>query len=144
MGQANVLVSARVAAPIDVVFERISDHEAMRDWPGVKKSVLIAEGDPRNGVGAVRAITASGLTIHERVVHYDPPHRYDYKIIKGLPVDHLGSVCLTERGDAVDVQWQVTMHSRIPFLAQVVGMLIRRGLPAALSYVKREAERAAA
>ena len=142
VGSTRIQIPETVRAPLQTVFERLTDHEAMRDWPGIGDCTLVEHGSPRNGVGAVRAVTTKGLTLHERVVRFDPPHGYDYTIIKGLPVRHLGQVRLAEHGDAVRIDWTIEMSSRIPLLAQIVGKLLRRGLPAALSYFKRETERA--
>lgn len=140
MGQSNVRIVARIQAPIELVFETLSDHESMHTWPGVSKSKLVTEGSPRNGVGAVRALKTGGLTLHEEVVLYESPNRYDYTIIKGLAVDHLGSVRLTEDGEFVEVAWEIQMSSKIPFFAQIVGKLVRKGLGDVLQHVKSEIE----
>lgn len=129
-----------VRAPIDYVFERVSDHEDMANWPGVKACRLVREGEPRNGVGAVRQLESNGLTLQEEVVRFDPPHGYDYRIIKGLPVRHYGSVELRETGDGVSITWEVRMSSRIPLLARVIGMALDRGLNAALAKLARRIE----
>jgi len=143
VGHTRVHLSESVRAPIELVFDRITDHEAMRDWPGVSNCRLVEQGEPKNGVGAVRAVTTRGLTLHERVVRFEPPLGYDYSIVKGLPVQHLGRVRLEQRGDEVQLDWTIEMSSRIPLLAQIVGKLLARGMPSALSYFKRETERAA-
>lgn len=143
VGHTRVHFSRSVRAPLALVFDRITDHEAMRDWPGVTDCTLVAQGHPKNGVGAVRAVKARGLTLHERVVRFEPPHGYDYSIIKGLPVQHLGRVRLEQRGDAVLVDWTIELSSKIPLLAQVVGKLLERNIPSALAYFQRETERAA-
>jgi uncharacterized protein YndB with AHSA1/START domain len=141
MGRTEVDERVVVQAPIERVFERITDHESMRDWPGVGACRLVAEGQPRNGVGAVRRVRAWGVELDEKVVRFEPPRRYDYTIIKGLPVEHLGVVQLAERGDGtVEVHWHVELASRIPLLAQVVGAALRRGLPRALRYFKSRVE----
>ena len=142
MGSTEIVMESQVRAPIEAVFEALTDHEGMSDWPGVSAATLITEGTPRNGVGAVRALVARGLTLHEEIVHFDAPNRYDYTIVKGLPVKHLGSVRLRSEGELVHVEWKVVMSSRIPFLAQIVGKLLRQGLPKALEHVKREIESA--
>ena len=134
MGFARIEVSVVVRAPLQQVFERITDHEAMAQWPGISSCALIAEGTPRNGVGAIRRIKASGLTLDEQVVSFEPPHGYAYQIIRGLPVKHLGTVRLTEAADGVRVDWHVELSSRLPLVAQLVGMALRRGLPGALKY----------
>jgi uncharacterized protein YndB with AHSA1/START domain len=144
MGRAKVLVEQTVRAPLDVVFDRITDHEAMSDWPGVGSSKLVVEGEPRNGVGAVREVRSNGLALQEKVVLFERPHRYHYTIIKGLPVEHLGTVSLEQRGDGVHIEWKVRLSSKIPLLAQIVGFALQRGLPGALRHFAKQTEAAAA
>jgi hypothetical protein len=134
----------RVAAPIDLVFQRLVDHEAMSEWPGIASCRLVREGVPRNGLGAVREVKARGLTLLEEVVHYEPPLRYDYRITKGLPVDHLGTVRLSPMEGGVELSWEVRMASRWPLVCEVVGRLLKNGLDGALGWFKAETERAAA
>ncbi|MGO8996645.1 MAG: SRPBCC family protein [Polyangiaceae bacterium] len=144
MGQDHVECRTFVRAPIAEVFDRITDHEAMAEWPGISSCELIAEGSPRNGVGAVRRIKAGGVTLDEEVVRFDPPHRYDYTIIKGLPVKHLGTVTLSEVDGGVEVRWTVDLSSRVPLLAEGVGCVLGRGLPGALrAFAAKTAERCA-
>lgn len=143
MGSTVVQVRQLVRAPIEFVFERITDHEDMRNWPGVKSCVLVETGTPRNGLGAVRRITAGGLTLDEKVVQWEPPRRYDYTIVRGLPVEHRGTVELVPRDGGVELRWTVRMSSRIPFFAQIVGFTLRRGLKAALARFAVETEKAA-
>ncbi|HZS38053.1 MAG TPA: SRPBCC family protein [Polyangia bacterium] len=143
MGRTTVDARVRVEAPLARVFDRITDHEAMRDWPGVSACRLIAEGTPRNGLGAVRRITAWGLTLDEEVVQFEPPRRYDYSIIKGLPVEHRGVVRLAEVDGAVEVDWHVELSSRVPLLAQAVGAALRFGLPRALRWFAQQTAHAA-
>ncbi len=143
MGKAHVLKTIDIEAPIEFVFERLVDHEAMSDWPGISSCRLTREGDPRNGLGAVRAVKMRGLTLLEEIVHYEPPVRYDYTITKGLPVDHLGTVTLEPIGAGTRITWNINMTSGWPLVCGVVGHTIDRGFPEALEYFKRETEAAA-
>ncbi len=142
MGRTHVHKETTVRAPIEFVFERITDHEAMADWPGISECRLVVEGEPKNGLGAVREIKTNGVRLQEEVVVFDPPVRYEYTIIKGLPVKHRGVVTLAERGDEVVLEWDVTMSSRIPLFAQLVGRLLAPGLGKALAQFTRECEAA--
>ncbi len=144
MGQAHISKKLHIEAPIELVFERISDHEAMSDWPGIASCQLVREGTPRNGLGAVRQVKARGLTLLEEIVHYEPPLRYDYRITKGLPVDHLGSVRLSPTEGGVELSWEVRMTSRWPLVCEIVGHLLGNGIDAALAWFKAETERVAA
>jgi uncharacterized protein YndB with AHSA1/START domain len=143
MGKTVVEIRQVVRAPIELVFERITDHEDMSNWPGVGKCELVEQGEPRNGLGAVRKIGAGGLSLFEKVVQWEPPNRYDYTIIKGLPVEHRGTVELTKVDGGVEVHWTVRMSSRIPFLVELVGLALRRGLGVALAHFAVATEKAA-
>lgn len=139
MGKFHVATEIVVNAPRERVFERITDHERMRDWPGVSacRRITDGSGDAKNGLGAVRRITALGLTLDEQVVLYDPPNGYDYSIVRGLPVTHRGVVRLASQGDATRVTWTVDLSSRVPLLAQVVGRALSLGLPRALKHFSK-------
>jgi hypothetical protein len=142
---AELAHEASVRAPRDLVFERLSDHEGMRDWPGIADARLAREGTPtRNGLGAVRVIRASGLTLDEEVVRWDPPNGLDYRIVKGLPVDHLGTVALTERDGVTAIVWRIRIRSRVPFLAPLLILRLKMGLPKALAWLAEDIERAVA
>ena len=114
MGRFTIHEEARIAAPIEAVWERLTDHEGMSDWPGVGSCRLVRDGTPRNGLGAVREIKARGLTLLEEIVVWQPPERFEYTITKGLPVDHRGIVQLARDGDATRVTWNIRMDSRWP------------------------------
>ena len=139
--EGRVDARERIRAPIAAVFEALSDHEGMARWPGIGASSLLREGTPRNGVGALRRITAGGLTLDEEVVAFEPPRRLEYTIRRGLPVTHLGIVTLVEDGDVVEVRWQVEMSSSWPLLCPAVAVGLRWGLRRALRHVRAELER---
>jgi hypothetical protein len=144
MGQAHISKKLQVQAPIEFLFERLVDHDSMSDWPGIASCRLVREGTTRNGLGAVRQVKTHGLTLLEEVVHFESPLRYDYRITKGLPVNHLGSVRLSPTEGGVELSWEVRMTSRWPFVCEVVGYRLSSGLDRALDWFKAETEMAAA
>src|SRR5436190_740282 len=104
MGKTHIETTIVIRAPLAVVFERLTDHESMRDWPGVSSCKVITDGAPtKNGLGAVRRITTLGLSLDEKIVRFDPPNGYDYTIVRGLPVKHLGTLRLAEANGATTV-----------------------------------------
>ena len=143
-GLAGLAGTIQIQAPIELLFERLVDHDAMTDWPGVSSCRVVRDGTPRNGLGAVRQVKTHGLTLLEEIVHYEPPFRYDYRITKGLPVDHLGSVRLSPTDGGVELSWEVRMTSRWPLVCELVGYRLSAGLDQALAWLKVETERAAA
>ncbi|MEO7113310.1 MAG: SRPBCC family protein [Polyangiaceae bacterium] len=141
MGKSRVEARITIRAKIEDVFEQLIDHEAMASWPGIGACTLVEEGTPRNGLGAVRRVRVGGLTIDEKVVLYDPPHAFDYAIIRGVPVnDHLGEVRFSETDGRVEVVWNIRISSRWPFVAAIMASQLRRGIPRALRFVAKRLE----
>jgi hypothetical protein len=143
MGTAHVHRSVVVNAPIAHVFDRISDHEAMGRWPGVAYCKLVREGTPRNGVGAVREIRAGGLTLREEVLVFEPPARMEYTIVKGLRVDHRGTITLVAEGERTRLTWDVRLTSRVPLFARTIAFALGLGLRRAIPFFVRETEASA-
>lgn len=141
MGAYVIDQHLEVRAPIAFVFERLVDHEAMSAWPGLSACLLVREGTPRNGLGAIRELHTYGMVLQEEVVQYEPPHRYDYRIIRGLPVQHRGTVTLAEDGPGVKLHWHIEFSSKWPGVAGGAGRALDAGMPRALAFFKADAER---
>jgi hypothetical protein len=143
MGEGHVRLNASVRAPIGVVFERVSDHDDVAHWPGVSGARLIKEGTPRNGVGAVREVRHVFFSIYEEVVAFEPPRRFEYSIIKGMPITHRGTFSLSEKEGVVELVWEIRISSRVPLLAKFLELALSRGGKKVLDYLVSAAERSA-
>lgn len=128
-----------LAAPIDAVFAVLADHEGMSAWPGLGQVSLIRAGTPRDGLGAVRRVKVMGLVLDEAIVAWEPPTRLDYRIVAGLPAEHLGSVRLEARGEACRLSWSIHLESWVPLLSLAILGQLRSGFAAALDHVEQRA-----
>ena len=98
---AEIHMKRRFAASPEKVFAAITDHVGMEKWMPGSKITLDRQGEPApNGLGAIRRIRASGLTILEEVVRFDPPREMQYKVLKAGPIiEHLGTIRVLPSGD---------------------------------------------
>lgn len=131
----HVEVHAHIAAPIERVWERYTDHVSWTRWAHLGTVHLAREGVPApNGVGAVRAIGSMGVTVEEEVLSWEAPHRMTYRIVRGgLPIrDHLGEVVFASENGGTRVTWRCRFDSRVPGLGGVfrafITNLFRRAL----------------
>jgi len=131
----HVEVHEHIAAPIERVWARYTDHVSWTEWARLGRVRLAREGvPPPNGVGAVRAISSVGVTVEEEVLSWEPPHRMTYRIVRGgLPItDHRGEVVFANRNGGTDVTWRCQFNSRVPGLGGVfrafITNLFRRAL----------------
>jgi uncharacterized protein YndB with AHSA1/START domain len=123
----QVEVRQVIAAPVEAVWNRYTDHRSWTEWAGIGTVTLAREGTPApNGVGCVRVISNAGLSIAEEVLSFDAPTRMTYRIVRGaLPIsDHLGEVVFAPHPDGTLITWRCRFNSRIPGL----GGLFRLGI----------------
>jgi uncharacterized protein YndB with AHSA1/START domain len=115
-------------APIEKVFDSLTDHCAIADVSMARRSTLDRPGVPApNGVGAVRRIEAIGPAIVEEITEYERPTRYAYKMLSGAPVrDHVGTVTLRPAGAGTEVEWHLRSTPKIPGLSWLLKLVLKR------------------
>jgi hypothetical protein len=121
-------LTSRVNAPIDVVFDVLTDHRGYARISPLRKSLLEREGDPApNGVGAIRALYAVGPPLREEVTEYVAPTRFAYRLLSGAPVrDHTGHVELSADGTSTLVTYRVESTPKLPRLLVPAAMAFTR------------------
>lgn len=132
-------VLGRYASSPDKVWTVISDHERIPEWSPAR-SVKIVSAPNGPGVGVVRRIEfGPGVSVDEEVLCYDPPHRYVYRAIRGLPANyHLGEMRVEPTSDGgTQLFWTVTIGAKAPFVAEMATAMIRRGFNDALKRLGR-------
>jgi len=90
------------------VFEAMTDHVAFGRW--MKAHIVVERpGSPApNGLGAVRAVRARGLTVREEVIRWLPPREMDYRVISGAPfTSHLGEIRVEPDGAGARVDYRI-------------------------------------
>jgi uncharacterized protein YndB with AHSA1/START domain len=129
----HVTSQTTVAAPIDVVWDKLSNHVGMSHWgPGVTVTMdKLGAPDP-NGVGAVRRIASPGPgpDIVEEVVVFEPPRLLGYKALSGTPFPgYVGEVRLTEAGAGTHISYTISSTATFPLvkapLAALCQVLLR-------------------
>jgi hypothetical protein len=135
----EIRIEQRFRAPIERVFDAVTDHAGMGRWIEGTTVTVDEPGDPSpNGLGALRRIRWRAISIWERVVLWEPPTTMHYRVERGSPVrDHLGRFTLTALSPAetlVDyrieyrVPWYFGGRAFGTVLTHVLGRDLRRGL----------------
>src|SRR3984885_8150114 len=129
MAMVEFTLTQSTAAPIDKVFDALTNHRGIADYvPLLRRSPLDREGNPApNGVGAVRRREALGPPIVEEIVSYQGPSGYAYKLISGAPVrDHVGTVSLREAGTGTEATWHLRSTPKISGLGLLLGPVLKK------------------
>jgi Polyketide cyclase / dehydrase and lipid transport len=136
------------SAPIEAVFDRLTDHANYKNVSPLRISELVRLGEPEpNGVGAIRRMGLVGPTQTEEVTVFERPTRFDYQLRSGLPVrDHTGTVELAETGAGTHITYSVrsTPSLPIPGLGFVLGVVLKQGISGLLDGIVRAAEQSPA
>lgn len=119
-------------APIDRVFDVISDHAGYVRLPGIKSAKVVKPGTTEpNGLGAVREISLGVPWFREEVTRFERPRRMDYRITSSRPltIDHEGgSVQLETVGDTTLVTWTSTFQIKTPVIGGLLTRLAARNM----------------
>jgi uncharacterized protein YndB with AHSA1/START domain len=140
----SVRVERTIEAPIERVFDLLSDHAGYARFRGINGAEVLSEGvPPPNGLGALRKVDVGPLHFEEEITTFEPPTRMDYLIVKvNLPFEHEGgSVRLERIPEGTHVVWTSTFGITLPVIgglaAAVFGMRLRRGFGVVLADVDR-------
>jgi uncharacterized protein YndB with AHSA1/START domain len=124
----QVTSQTTVAAPIEVVWDTLTDHVGMMGWgPGGITVTMDRPGTTEaNGVGAVRriAIPGPGPDIVEEVVTYEPPNVMGYKAKAGLPFPgYAGEVRLAPAGAGTHIRYTISSTASFPLVKAPLAVL---------------------
>jgi uncharacterized protein YndB with AHSA1/START domain len=142
---ASFTFTREIAAPVETVFEVLTDHAGYSKLTPLRKSELERQGetDP-NGVGAIRKLTAVGPPMREEVIAYEMPSRFSYTVLSGLPVrDHVGTVELSEEGGQTKMVYAVRTQPTLPVVGFAVVAAIKQAIKGLIDGVAKESERRA-
>ena len=133
-------------APIEDVFDVISDHEGYARFRIIQRSELVREGtEERNGLRALRRVHSWPLHFEEEITAFERPTRMDYLIRDvNAPMRHEGgSMVLTETqpGGGTHIDWKSTFDFTTPGVGGVITLLaipvVKFGFGQALRDVER-------
>lgn len=137
----------QAAAPPEVVFDVLTDHRRYTDITPLRRAELEREGEPApNGLGAIRVLSAlPGPPMREEIIGYEPPTRFSYKILSGLPVrDHVGTVELRPKDGGTEITYAVKTTPTIPLAGPVFMAILKKAIRDLITGVSKESERRAA
>ena len=137
-------IEREIAAPIDTVFAKLTDHRGYAAITPLRKSELEREGTPEpNGVGAIRKLSAVGPPMREEVTAYDAPKHFAYTMLSGLPVrNHVGDVRLESTSAGTRVTYRVTSHPTIKGAGPVLGAVLKQAIKGLVDGVAKSSEAA--
>lgn len=129
-----------IEAPVQKVFEVLTDHEHYDQFNSVSTSSLpLAGKTDRNGVGAVRDLTVSVIRFIEDITRFDAPQVMEYRVRECyfsfrnnryqvvFPLIHKhGQITLTEKNGGTHIHWQSQFSVKLVFGEQIARLMCPR------------------
>lgn len=116
----QVTSQTTVAAPIETVWDKLSNHAGMSGWaPGVTVTLEKPGTTDPNGVGAVRRVASPGpgKGVLEEVVTFQPPNVLGYKAVSGSPFPgYAAEVRLTPAGAGTHISYTISTTASFPLV----------------------------
>jgi hypothetical protein len=133
----EVMVTGTISASVDKVWSIVRDFGNL-EWGGISGTTL--EGD---GVGAIRAFAAQGVTIRERLETLDElGHTLTYSILEPSAIPwtgHLAKIALVPQPGVTRVEWSGRFEPR-GLSDEQVGAIVRAIFENGIRNLKRVAE----
>jgi hypothetical protein len=130
-------------APLEAVWDVVSDHAGWSTWTSLPRSVVQRPGtDHPDGVGAVRAFPAGPWTTVEEVTAFQPPDLMSYRLVAGLPGvrRYESTVRLAHHGEGTRIEWSSELEAW-PGTATVLWWVCYGVVRGLATRAAREAER---
>jgi hypothetical protein len=126
----EVHVRVHIEAPVERVFDVVSDHETfLRSEGGVSATVLREGERERNGTGCLREVRVGRRVRYvEEITAWHRPTSFEYMIREtSLPLRHAGSrLTFTPEGRGTDVEWTSRFEITVPLIGRLLGIRARR------------------
>jgi len=142
-----VQATARSTAPRQVVWDVVADASGWSNWGAWKEASIEREGDPPpGGLGAIKVLVSErrpSVTSREEVTVFDPPTRFGYRLLSGLPLrDYEAGITLADAAEGgTDITWRSQFEPKIPLTGGFFRRILQTFMEETVQRLAREAER---
>ncbi len=146
MGKHHIKITQSFNAPVDEIFDILTDHETFGKIVNANiKRVIDSQGGNKNGLGSVRRIyTFPAPAFEETVILFQANQTMVYMISKGSPVkNHIGKMKFSHEQGITKLDYTIDFEPRLffyflgPFIKLLIEKPIRDGLKRlAESYIR--------
>lgn len=119
MGEQHIKISQLFNAPVDTIFNLLTDHEGFGQVIDAKiKRVVDSQDENKNGLGSVRRINAfPAPAFEETVVTFEPNQLMEYVVSKGSPIkNHKGRMEFSDEQGKTRLNYTIAFEPKLPFL----------------------------
>jgi len=119
MGKQHINITQSFNAPVDTIFNIITDHEAFGHVINAKvRRVVDGKDENKNGLGSIRRVSAfPAPAFEETVVAFEPNQLMEYVVSKGSPIkNHKGRMEFSDEDGKTRLNYTIDFEPKLPFL----------------------------
>jgi ribosome-associated toxin RatA of RatAB toxin-antitoxin module len=119
MGKQHISITQSLNAPVETIFNIITDHEAFGHVINTKiKRVVDSKDENKNGLGSIRRVSAFPYpAFEETVVAFEPNQVMEYVVSKGSPIkNHKGRMEFFDEEGKTRLNYTIDFEPKLPFL----------------------------
>ncbi|MBI9088237.1 MAG: SRPBCC family protein [Desulfobacterium sp.] len=136
-GKQNIIITQEFNAPVETVFNLLTDHEEFGRILNAKiKRVIDSQDENKNGLGSVRRIQAfPAPAFEESVITFEANQLMEYTVSKGSPIkNHRGRMEFADDQGKTRLTYRVDFEPKLPFflLGSIIKIAIEKPIQAGL------------
>ena len=129
---------ARSAAPPERVWALLADVDTWSEWADFDEASV----ESGEGPGEVRSFRRGRTRTRERVTVFEPPRRFGYDLLSGLPIrDYHADVTLTPQDGGTHIRWHSTFNAKVPGTGRLIRSRLQAFVADTVERLARAAER---
>lgn len=124
----TAVIKAYVHAPVERVWDALTDHAKLARFEGVSSARLLRRGTAdENGEGAQREVYLGRARFVEDIVRFEPHRVMEYRVVEcSLPLKHdIGRITLIPRNGGTEIHWTTRFGLDIPVIGSALTRLAR-------------------
>ena len=119
MSRQHIEIRQSFNAPVETIFNTLSDHESFGKVLATKiQRVVDSQDENKNGVGSVRRISSFPVpAFEETVVTFEPNSLIEYVVSKGSPIkNHKGRMEFSEEDGKTKLCYYIDFEPKLLFM----------------------------
>lgn len=126
-------------APVEQVFNTLSDHESFGRICGISATRIKDGDDGASGLGSIRELKIGPLpSFDETITQFVPNELIEYRITRGSPIkNHVGTMRFKEQDGQAVLNYTIELESKIPLTTGLIKAALENGISKGLAKYAR-------